>query len=207
MSWIGLDGYPRAYPETLMKALQAVPGAEHVAAEDLDTYARMLARVDRDGYGEELPRARPASAAASDLELEALHDLCLRLAAHIEKNMHQPAISAFQREAGTSIFDLAHLCAVAAEAARHAYGSTEAPRRAAGRPPDIAAPAVTELAADIFEKITGAKAKYTTDPDTSEVRGDWCDFLGRVFAALCINASAASHVKAHRKSKNALRNG
>ncbi len=197
--WIGPDGWPCDYPPGLIDALAALPGANSVGADDLDNLARLIEVVAALGKNEEQPSSRPATATASDKELVQLHSLCMKLANHIE-TMHEPAISALAAEGGDHRL-LMDTLLLTAECTRHAYGATDAPESLSGRPPKVAAAEVTKTAAHVFEKITERSATFTTDPVTSIVSGVWPDFLGKVFAALYINASVASQVKA-RKSEN-----
>lgn len=197
--WTGLDGWPCDHPPGLIDALVALPNAGSLGADELEAKATLLTAVAEGGKDEEMPSARPATAAASDKELVRLHYLCRKLTDHIE-TMHEPAISALHAEGGDHR-QLVNALQSTVECARHAYGATGAPERLSGRPPKVAAAAVTEIAASIFKQITGRPATFTSDPATSHVSGAWPDFLGKIFSAFMINASVASQVKA-RKSEN-----
>lgn len=201
MTWIGHDGWPIAYPSELMDALRALPGAERASSEELDASARLIEAVAAGGADEELPRAQVASAATSDRELEELNRLCVKLADHVE-SMHGPAVLAMSR-ARVSLFDLSRELRRIAENAEFSYGGTGAPDRVKGRRPDVVAPNVTEIAADVFKEITGEEEPgYTSVPGKSEVSGPWPDFLARVFVAFQIDASASAQVKAYARSRN-----
>lgn len=202
MTWTDIDGWSAPYPAALLEALRTLPGSDQLPFDRLDGMARIIASVENGGRDEELSRARPASAAATETELRRLHDLCERLADHVEA-MHRPAVSALYRE-GLALFDLVPRLRETADMAKIAYGAHEAPERAPGRRPAVIAPDVTDMAATVFEQITGEPPTYSSDPDTSRVTGAWPEFLSKVFAALYIDASAASQVKT--LAKNAPKN-
>lgn len=197
--WTGPDGWPCDFPPPLLDAIASLPGADITPADELARLARLIVAADDAGREGELPRARPATAASSDAELARLGAMCAGLADFID-TMRAPVIGALVRE-GARLPTLASMLRETAERAREAYGETGAPERSGGRPPKVAAAGVTRVAAEVFARVAMFPATFTTDPVTSEIKGVWPEFLAEVFAALGIDASVASQVKAH-KSEN-----
>jgi hypothetical protein len=81
-------------------------------------------------------RNRPASQSATDAEFRKIHDLCEKVADHLEK-IHEPAVSALWRE-GLSAMEMAGQLRAMMEVTRHAFGSAEG-RDVKGRQKDIEA--------------------------------------------------------------------
>lgn len=197
--FIKIDGYPcefveSAFGKPLVEAIEALPGADALTPDDVEAKARMLYHAAQYGRDEELPRNRPASQKASEDELRKLAALAIKLERHIKK-MRQPAVSALYSE-GAHVFELARLLEQVQEDARRAFNSLGVGGSPGGAPEKIAAKEVAFLAARTFETVTGQRASFTSDPSTSEVTGDWPEFLAAVYAALHIQASVAAQARA-----------
>lgn len=196
--WARWDDWPSPAQLALYEALRSIPGADTLSDTEVDGYARLLATAAELGRGQEMPRFRGASHMATDRQLMRLHKLADNLAQHIE-DLNGPALRALGAEGSNAIDFLTRLRDFE-ENARCAYSEgpaySEAADASLGRPKKIEAAQVTETAAEIFERVSGRRPTFTTDPATSEVSGDWPRFLGRVFDALYIPASVASQVKA-----------
>jgi hypothetical protein len=195
MSWTDLDGWPVPHPTKLREAVRSIPGGDRLSDERVDGLAGIIAAVADGGREEELPRARPASQAATDAQLAKLHDLAKALADRIDR-LNRPAVAALFGE-GTQVFEVQRLVRQTQEAARHAWGA-EVPSEATGLR-KIQAAEVTAITANVFEQVSGRRPTFTTDAGTGDVSGDWPRVLGLVFAALYIEASVPSQVRALRR--------
>lgn len=192
--WYDEKGFLINYPKMLMNALRAIPGAPQLSDERIRGLADILESVSGGGRDEEQPRNRAASPNATDKEIRKLHDLCEKLAVHIE-SLRQPAVTALFNE-GLLIFQLLADVKEAQEIARYSFGCEIANDESLGRPKKIQAAGVTEMAGHIYEKISGRRPTFTTDPETGAISGQWPHVLGLIFRALYIDASVASQVRA-----------
>lgn len=190
--WFDENGFPIDTPKLLMEALRKIPGSNELPDDRIRDLALMVEAIANGGRDEELPRNRPASVSASEVEIRKFQDLCGKLVNHIE-SMRKPSVSALSTE-GYIIFDLARELRKAQEIARHAYSGIEG-ETAGGRPKKFEAAAVTEICASIFEQVSGKRPTFTTDHGTGAVSGAWPDVLQAVFKALYIDASVASQVR------------
>lgn len=194
-AWISASGWSRDYPDALPEAILALPGADGMDAERAAWLARHIADAALAGRDLERPANQGASAQAADASIAKLHDLCERLAAHLE-TLRRPAVEALAQE-GTSVATLSMLVREAQEAARCAYGGTDAPPQHKGRRRAVEAAEVTDACAHVFEQVTGRRPTFTRDPVTHAVRGPWIEFLTAAFAACYIVASPESQAAAY----------
>ncbi len=199
--WIGNDGWPRDLPDGLTEALRLIPGSEKRSDEEIENMARMvwgIASLARDEQN--LPRNQSASNPNSEQELQKLHKLCDRLADHIEE-MRRPAIEVLVAE-GLAPFDLAEKVREAREAARHAFGSLEESSSKRGRPESIEAREVSNIAAELWNELSGQRPTTTGDPDTgrrSQKPGSWPAVLDKIYNSLRIKASVDNQAPAAAK--------
>lgn len=184
---------PLAIGETLRTALLEFNPAPDV----IETHAARIYFATRQGRLDEHAHNRPATKATSDRQIERLHDLCGRLAQHLEA-MNRPAIDSLRREGldGAALAELAYLVQ---ERCQHAFGGYD-DERSTGRPPAVEAQEVTVAVADAFQRITGRRPTFSTDPLTVEVGGLWPDTLRAVFSVLLIRASVESQVRAYARA-------
>lgn len=186
----------------LMDAVRRIPGGAGLSEENIEGKALFLLSASNSGRDEEQPCNRPASRSASERELIKLHDLARKLADRIDA-LRRPSVAALWandiRGEAQSIFGLATQLRELSDTARCAYGEVEAsePHRRART--KIEAAEVAGTAAFVFEHISGRRATFTTDPNTSAVSGEWPDFLGAVYVALRIPASVESQMRALRE--------
>jgi len=181
---------PLAIGETLRTALLEFNPAPDV----IETHAARIYLATHQGRLDEHAHNRPATKATSDRQIERLHDLCGRLAQHLEA-MNRPAIDSLRRE-GLDGAALAELACLVQERCQHAFGGYD-DERSTGRPPAVEAQETTAAVADAFQRIAGKRPTYTTDPHTGERRGLWPDTVRAVFRVLHIPASVESQVKAY----------
>lgn len=198
-TWFGLDGFPCVFAESstgsaLIRAIAELPGGEHLGEKGIEGNAHLLLNAYQQGRDENLPRNQPATRKMTDDEIRAFHDMAIKLADHIE-GLHRPAVAAMFAEGGNP-FNLVPQLREAAEIARFAFGMAEVSLKSPGRPKKSDAIYVTEMASFVFNHVSGRRPTFTTHPATGEVSGSWPDFLGKVFAALQIDASVASQVRA-----------
>lgn len=175
---------------TLIQAIGRLPNGCDLDAQEVEGKALLLFTTSLNGRDQELPRNRPASLRASTEELRKLNSICEKLVEHIN-SMHQPSVSAFYSEAG-NLFGFAEQAHQVSESAVYALGCVEVDGSARGAGKKVEAAYVTELAASIFEDVTGKRPTFTSDTMTGQVSGVWRDFLGEFFRALNIKASVAS---------------
>jgi hypothetical protein len=197
--WARWDDWPPPAHLALYSAVRAVPGGYRLSDAEVDGYARLIATGSELGRGQELPRFRGASPAATDRQLSRLHDLADALVQHIE-TMNGPALGALRAE-GCNAIDFLTPLRDLQENARHAYSegpAYEGSGGGGGRPRKIEAAGVTAVAANVFERISGQRPSFTSDPETGGVSGDWPRVLGLVFDALYLEASVAAQVRAAR---------
>lgn len=199
--WPRWDDWPSPAQLALYEAVRSFPGGDRLSDGEVNGCARMIATVSVLGRGQEQPRFRLASQVATDRQLIRLHDLADKLARHIEA-LNRPALGALRAEGSNAIDFLASLRELQ-ENARHAYSEVSGlPEAAAsGRPRKIEATHVTEITAEVFERVSGVRPTFTSDPDTGDVSGDWPTALGLVFGALYIDASVAAQVRALAREK------
>ena len=191
--WPDLNPYPARIEDALRRTmdLSAADPAEVEAA------VHQIFAVSELGRSDEHASNRPASRITSEKELRAFHDLCGKLADHIDR-MHNPALSALSAE-GLIARDLMRTLLSAQETARHAFGALEDAPAPRGRPPELEAAEVTQMTAIYYRMFTGRPPTFSTDPQTAEVSGPWIETLRAVFGALGINASVQSQARALRK--------
>lgn len=193
-AWIGADGWPREYPQALAAAIRKLPGGDGIEPERIAWLARHIADAAIAGRNLERPANIDAAAGATDASLAKMHDLCDRLADHLD-SLRRPAVEALARE-GTSAATLRMALREAQEAARCAYGGTDAPATKKGRHRAAEAATVTDACAQVFEQVTGRRPTFTRDPVTHAVRGPWIDLLTEAFAACYIAASPEAQAAA-----------
>lgn len=177
-----------------MDAIISIPSGHSLSEEDVEGKALLIYSTSCFGRDEELARNRDASFKASEAQLRKLNDLCENLRLHIHK-MNRQAVNGLYLE-GCAIFTLEKELAATQEAAHQAFSELTAPERVAGAHSKIEAEQVGLQAGLIYEHVSGRRATYTSDPQTSEVRGPWVEFLDAVFSALGIDASAKAQAKA-----------
>ena len=120
-------------------------------------------------------------------ELATLATASIRLAAAIER-LHRPTIDALGKVGflGSSRLALPEQLRLIMRQARQADVSAVPVEVAGGRKRDDRAAVVGQLAAELYGRITGKPATYTSDPRTSVRKGHWPEFLHAVFAAMQI---------------------
>lgn len=189
---------PLAIGETLRTALLEFNPVPDV----IEAHAARIYAAARQGRLDEHAHNRPATKATSDEQLIRLDKLAGQLAQHVEA-MNRPAVDALRREGldGAALVDLARLVQ---ERCQWAFGGYD-DERSSGRPPAVEAQEVTAAVANAFQRITGKRPTFTTDPLTVEVSGLWPDTLRAVFAVLFIRASVESQVRAYDKRERRLR--
>jgi len=196
--WFSREDWPMDYElklrKDLMQAIAELPNGGNLSDSDREFQALTILHASYRGRDEELPRNQKASQLATDTELRRVHDLCVKLIEQIE-GLHAPAVRALAAEE-VSVFNLAAQLRDAAQGSRHAFGFSDAPENAAGRPRKIEAATVTLEAATVFETVTGRRPTFTTDPETSVISGDWPEFLTKIFDALPLRASVEAQVRA-----------
>ena len=192
MTWVGMDGWPRDFPDGLREAILSLPGSDDLSPDEVNGLASRIAAAAIGGADLERNRNRPASLKASESELRRLHELCGKLVDAIN-SMHRPAIDALTEESA-DVFTLAGRLEEMQASVRCAISQIE-PRNARGAPTKARAAEVTREAAAVYTQVTGTRPTITTDTRTSEVSGAWPDFLQMVFYALNIHASVASQVR------------
>lgn len=205
----GLDGYPCTFAEShvgkrLMVAIQKLPGGSELTENEVEQKAEFILRMANFAMQDAENCNRPTSQKKSDDELRKLHDLCEKLASHIEK-MHAPAITALSGE-GFLALPFSEKVREMQEGARVAFGSVEG-MDVRGRKPEIEASQLSDIAGGVYKHITGKRPTFTTDPSTGKVSGAWPDFLKRLFDVLDIRASVAAQARAvseKMRSENAL---
>lgn len=168
-----------------------------VPDEDLRAAAASIYATWANTAHEERPNSLKASRAVSERELTKMHDLCRSLYQHLEQ-MHHPAMSALWAE-GFDYHQFKTTLLHAQEAARVAYSEMPESKNVGGQPKKIQAAEVTYTASCHYERMSGRRPTYTTNPATGEVTGKWPAFLSAVFDALYIKASVTAQVQALRK--------
>lgn len=196
-SWFKRPDWPMEWEldrrTALIQAITELPNGELLSNQASEGQAVLLYSASQFGRDEELPRNRPASRKASETELRTLALLCGKLAKHIDK-MHRPAVGSFYSEGG-ELFNFANQVRETEQIAQFAFGSVEIEDSGRGAGKKVEAAQVAEMAAHVFEHITGKRPTFTTDPQNGQVSGVWPDFLSAVFGALWIKASVASQVR------------
>jgi predicted O-linked N-acetylglucosamine transferase (SPINDLY family) len=186
----------------LMEAIKVLEHADAQDAQRIEGMALLLFITSMHASDAELPRNRQAALKASQTEMRDLMALCEKLRGHIE-NMHQPAVSALMDE-GAKLFTFASEVAQMAEIAGISIGSIDAKKAAKGAKSKIVAAQVTEMAAHLYEDMTGRHATYTTHsndlhPSGPSISGQWLTFLKAIFQALNIQASVEAQTKIHKE--------
>jgi len=189
------------FPARIEDALRRVLDLEGIDPAEVTAAAWQIFAASEFGQSDEHASNRPASLAASEKELRVFHDLCGRLADHIEA-MHAPALTALSRE-GLIARDLMRSLLGAQETARHAFSGLDDAPSPRGRPPEIEAAGVTRMTAAYFEQFTGRPPSRAVD-DEGEY-GIWIDTLRAVFAALHIKASPEKQAQTHRTEIGRIR--
>ena len=185
------------FPARIEDALRRVLNLQGIDPADVTAAAWQIFAASEFGRSDEHTSNRPASRDASEKELRAFHDLCGKLADHIE-GMRNPAIAALSQE-GLIARDLMRTLQAAQETARCAFGMIEDAPSPRGRPPELEAAEVTQMTAVYYRQFTGRVPTFATDPQSNEVSGAWIDTLRAVFEALGIRASVQSQAKALRE--------
>lgn len=202
MNWTGHDGWPIDYPPQLISAIREIPNCVATDAE-VDHLARRLALADEAGRWAIKMSQQRKSATQNEEALLELHELCHKLAAHLE-NIPLEACQSLSAE-GVDLFALRSLIEETQEQTRYAFSGLEAPPRVSGRPIKHHALMVADEAASVYQ-IVSAKAPTYTGKLIDSVprrRGPWPEFLAKVFEALMIDASTDTHAERIAKSKKA----
>ena len=200
MDFVGTDGWPCDFEDSdigagLIAAIRALPNGERLDGKAVSDTARLIWAVAEGGREEELlPRNLPAGIKQTEREIAGVIELSRKLADHIE-GLHRPAVDALYAE-GAHVFEQVSTLRRISEYARHAYPGDDYAADSRGRPKKVEAIEVAHITSGIYERITGAKATFTSDPQTGQVRGKWPEFLENVYAALRVSASVASQVRA-----------
>lgn len=173
----------------LMQALKSLPGGTDLSDDEIES--RSLYIWIQVGFSRQDARSnnRQASTKASERELILFHDLCKKLADHID-GMHEPSVNALAKE-GFLVTVFAEKVRKIQEGAHFAFGSVKG-EEVRGRKPEIVASQVAEVAGQQYHDLTGKIPTLTTDPLSGKVSGVWPDFLQSVFYTLSIQASVAS---------------
>ncbi len=184
------------------RKLVLAPGAE----DDLVAIVSLLATHAIGGGGVPdipAPAFSKRSKQACQKELKALSVAARRLIAALQE-LHQPTIAALTRVGFDSDNRVALplLLLRIAEQAQRADLNSVPERDGLGRKPRPRAHAVGLIAGHAYERLTGTRPTYTTDPQTSRRSGPWPDFLRAVFKALKLEGgsddlivSVASRIK------------
>lgn len=135
-----------------------------------------------------LPRANQAGGTAARRELEIFDKLSRKLWEHI-LSMRRDALSAIESELGRHPLLVANELKELIAAAARAYDTIEPTPARLGRRPKKQEIIITKFVAYVFEQLTGKRAApgYNHHKDR---RSEFEQLLGRVFAALDIDASA-----------------
>ncbi|MFV1876253.1 hypothetical protein [Nioella sp.] len=187
----------------LMRAVQSLPNSHDLTNDDAEGKALLLYSTSEWGRNDERPHNRPSTAQKCDKDLRKLMELCAKTVAHIEQ-MNRPAVGAYFSEDTSNYGDLWTLknaLAQAAEIAGHGLGCEK--QEASRGQRKIEAAQVTEMAGQIFEAVSGHSPTFTTDPISNTISGPWPSFLSAVFAALMVDASVESQVRAVREKSPA----
>jgi hypothetical protein len=180
----------------LIDAVRGLPDGDALDDNKAEGLAILIWSAHNRAQDDELPRNRPASTTTTEAELRKLHDLCVKLADHIE-GMHSPAVGGIYIE-GAVLFDLASAARQMAETATHVEFEGENARGAGEK---IVARQTTEMASHVYEHVTERRPTFTSGTETGAVSGAWPDFLTQVFEALWIKASVAAQVRAISEKK------
>ncbi|WP_135448976.1 hypothetical protein [Tabrizicola caldifontis] len=189
------DDWPDPWMDRLKGAIRDALSDSSPTEIDVDWAARSIDRARNFGLLEEKPNSLPAGQNASEAELRQFHDACARVA-EIAEGLHRPAVAALFDE-GLNVRDIVQKMGEAQEIARAAFGAVQG-EVARGRPPKVVARDVTCSAGWAYERLTGKRPTFSTDPLTSEVTGAWPSFLAAVFEALYIEASVTAQVQRFR---------
>lgn len=189
------------FPARIEDALRRVLGLQGIDPADVTAAAWQILAVSEFGRSDEHASNRPASRDASERELRTFHDLCGKLANHIEA-MHNPAIAALSQE-GLIARDLMRTLQAAQETARHAFGGLDDAPSPRGRPPELEAAEVTWMTAAYFKQFTGRSPSRAVDNEGEY--GQWIDTLRAVFAALYIKASPEKQAQTYRTEIGRIR--
>lgn len=169
-------------------ALSALPlKSGYDAGRAIETARLMIQSGIVFGPGNDLPRARDATANQTAEDFRKFIELSRKLAVHIN-SMHSPALRAIEGAAdGNSPHpliladDLLRLCVTASKAQQEL--SPISLVRTAGRHENRAALDLAHMSSWAYEYITGERGTITTDPVTSERRGAFVQFVRAIFTA------------------------
>jgi hypothetical protein len=178
--------------------LRSLPVLQHRQAT-IESEALMLALDFCLMSMNELPRARRGGTRKAAKEVKKLATLAAALGMHI-LSMHRESLAAYEAQPGaphplTLLDDLRKMVEASDAACAHVTSSElhPAPR---GAPKKHGVASLTEMAAEVYARLTGKSPTIIIDPKDNKARGPFLSFVRDLFDTLGLADSAEAQAKA-----------
>ncbi|MCP2679263.1 hypothetical protein NHF45_06945 [Maricaulaceae bacterium NA33B04] len=196
--WFGVDGKPCEFAETswgngVKGVIRTLTGAGELNTERLNYFANLIGEAIDTGEAEEQPWSQAAGRERSEKQLDDIIKIITNLLDAVDQ-LNRPAVDALAAE-GEHPNQFRGRLRDFRLAACDARTMLENAPPVKGAPKKHQAEAISLVAKEIYEEVTGKPVGHTVNPDGGERTGPFIDFLNALYNVCSIKASAQAQVK------------